>query len=261
MGYFRGESNFNVSNSVNLKDLSFPKKIAVFLWFFLWIPFTIMIFSPHLTRFGIMGLIAGYAIYFPASLIYVFHLQERQRTVPLILILIGIIGEIGFVLCYMYYERYGFTPLLHITIVCVPIFLGFLIPGICMLVCGLKRRRIWKAFDKTVTATVTGYKEGTVGIYHEHYARPSMRHANVYSPMIEYEINGIPYSGEIESYFGESQLPPVGGQLEIHVSRTNPHDFILQLQKGGMFIAFGISFIAVALLAAVLVFVFIKFVV
>lgn len=254
--YFRGESNYNVHYEVDIKDLSPLKKVMCILCFILWIPFAGFLFIPGMLKLGVVGLIAIGTLYIPFVCIYVPDLRGRQRTVPYILMSIGILGEIGYLLASAYIERHGFTLDVMVLICCVPIFLGFSIPGICMSVAGIKRNRKWKIYNRSVMATVVEYKKLSKRTFSFDNEVPGLNNpANqtiVYSPVIQYYADGRIYTGEVDSYFGKSQVPAVGEQIEIHVNPTNPNDFILQMQSGGMLIGMGISFIVVSIVAVIM---------
>lgn len=246
--YFFGESH-NAKVTVTFKDLTPLKKLLSVLLFVLWIPFAAFLFVPGLFQLGVAGLIA-YGIYIPAACIYIANLRGRQRIAPYILIAIGVLGEAGYLLVSAYLQTHKFTVQLLVAVVCIPIFLGFFIPGICILVIGIKRNKKWKTYSRTVMATVTEYKAIATKLIGE--VAPGIHNpingTKIYSPILQYELDGKTYRAESDSYFGKSQLPPVGQQLEIHVNPANPNDYIMVLYQRGMLIAGGIAFLAVSLL-------------
>ncbi len=69
-------------------------------------------------------------------------------------------------------------------------------------------------------ATVTEYKAIAIRLIGE--VAPGIQNpindTKIYSPILQYELDGKTYRAESDSHFGKSQLPPVGQQLEIHVN-------------------------------------------
>lgn len=248
--HFRGES-VNTHVTVDWKDISLLGKIMVILCLVLFLAFCGLLFVPGMRKVGIAGLIAWF-IFLSVTCIYVGKLRGRQRIVPYILIAVSLLGEAGYLLVSAYVEKNGFTMGMFALIVCMVIFAGFFIPGICILAAGINRNKKWKTYSRTVMAAVVSYKNITTGMFEFDDIAPGLNNpvnnTTVYSPVIQYDVDGKTYTGETDSYFGSSQLPAVGQQIEIHVNPVNPNDFIMDLQKGGFFIAFGIMFIVVSLL-------------
>lgn len=254
--YFRGEYNFNAHYEIPFKDLPPLKKFLTVLCFILWIPFAVMLFIPEMRRIGIAGLIAAFGIYLPFICMYVPGMKGRERFAPCVIITIGVLGEAGYLLAASYVESHGFTMGLLAAICCIPIFLCFFIPGIGMLIAGTKRNKKRRLYSRTVMATVVDYKRQAVGIHLSRNIAPGvnnpMDQSVVFSPIIQYYVDGQLYTGETGSYFGAGQVPALGQQTEINVDPENPNNFIMRLQSGGMLVGMGISFIAVSLLAVVI---------
>lgn len=249
--HFRGES-VNTRVTVDWKDISFLGKIMVILCVVLFFVFIGLLFVPGMGKAGIAGLIAWF-IFLSLTCIYVGKLQGRQRIAPYILIAAGILGETGYLLVSAYVEKNGFTIGLLVLICCTVIFAGFFIPGICILAAGIKRNRKWKTYSRTVMAAIVSYKNITTGMFEFDNIAPGLNNPvnnnTVYSPVIQYDVDGKTYTGETGSYFGRNQLPAVGQQIEIHVNPANPNDFIMVLQKGSFFIVFGLIFVVIGLVA------------
>lgn len=253
-GYFKGESNFHYHYSVNLKELPLGKRVTAVLCVVLWVPFAALLFLTSHYLIGIMGLVGAIFIYIPLASMYIAGLRGRQRMVPLIMLGVGVLAEIGVLSGATYLAENGFTAKFMAAVSFGSLFLVFFIIGICFLWIGWRQSRKWKRCSRKVLATVVDYKQKKTGVMVADEITPghynSRRKTPVFSPILQYVVDGVAYEEKVDSYFGRGQLAEVGSQMEIHVNSENPREFILKLQKGGGMMVLGVLFLVIGLTAA-----------
>ena len=174
--------------------------------------------------------------------------------VPLIMLGVGVLAEIGVLSGATYLAENGFTAKFMAAVSFGSLFLVFFIIGICFLWIGWRQSRKWKRCSQKVLATVVDYKQKKTGVMVADEITPghynSRRKTPVFSPILQYVVDGVAYEEKVDSYFGRGQLAEVGSQMEIHVNSENPREFILKLQKGGGMMALGVLFLVIGLTAA-----------
>lgn len=163
-GYFKGESNFHYHYSVNLKELPLGKRVTAVLCVVLWVPFAALLFLTSHYLIGIMGLVGAIFIYIPLASMYIAGLRGRQRMVPLIMLGVGVLAEIGVLSGATYLAENGFTAKFMAAVSFGSLFLVFFIIGICFLWIGWRQSRKWKRCSRKVLAMVVDYKQKKTGV-------------------------------------------------------------------------------------------------